>query len=94
MWVKRAVYEAMKDMAEHNEHDADLLRRLVFSLETSEIIHHPQVVIMKPEVYDKISSQIHIAENTAKEAIAELEWYKVKYHELKMGNCNNEGGGK
>lgn len=83
MWVNRKEYEIMKSMAENNKHDADSFRRIMFSLREKTIIRNSDFIIMKPETFDKIYERFHLAESKFKDVEAELELYKVKYHEMK-----------
>lgn len=84
MWISKKKYEEIKWMAENNEHDADMFRRLVDSLRGDKIIRYDKFVIMSREAYDIFSNKLWSEENNVKDIQAELEWYKVKYHEMKM----------
>lgn len=84
MWISKKKYKEIKWRAENNEHDADMFRRLVDSLQGDKIIHHDKFVIMSREAYDIFSNKLWSEENNVKDIQAELEWYKVKYHEMKI----------
>lgn len=83
MWVNKKEYELTKRMAENNEHDANLLRSLIHTLRENRIIHHSEFVMMSTEAYEILFKEACLQEDKCKELEAELEWYKVKYHEMK-----------
>lgn len=80
MWVNRVKYENLKNTAEDNEHDANLFRNLLHTLKVNKIYYHPEFVIMNIEAYETLCEEAC----KYKEIQAELEWYKVKYHKMKM----------
>lgn len=80
MWVNKREYELTKRMAEDNEHDANLFRNLLYALRENKIMHHSEFVIMGTEAYETLCGEAC----KYKEIQAELEWYKVKYYEMKM----------
>lgn len=80
MWVNRVKYENLKNTAEDNEHDANLFRNLLYALKVNKIYYHSEFVIMNTEAYGTLYEEAC----KYKEIQAELEWYKVKYHEMKM----------
>ena len=84
MWINKEKYELMNRIAENNEHDANLLRRLMCELKEHDIIVNSRFVIMSPEAYEKLSDKLYLYKDRHKEIESELEWYKVKYYELKQ----------
>ena len=84
MWINRAEYEKIKNAAEKNECDADMFRRLVQLVQEKKTIIHGDFIIMSRDVYDEVSNKLCFADDKVKDIQAELEWYKVKYHEMKM----------
>ena len=83
MWISKEKYQALKQLAKNNERDAETFRDIMRKLQTCSAITHTDYLIMKPEMWHKISDSITQLENENKDLAAELEWYKVKYHELK-----------
>ena len=67
-----------------------MFRGLVDSLREDRIIHYNKFVIMSREVYDILLNKLWSEENNMKDIQAGLEWYKVKYYELKMDKENSE----
>lgn len=84
MWISKAKYNKMKSEVEKNEHDADMYHKLIKSLEEKKTVFYDDFILMSRDVYDSLSDKLHSEEDNAKNLEAELEWYKVKYHELKM----------
>ena len=82
MWLKRNEYNSLINRAKDNEEDAELFRRLMYTISKEQILIHPEFVLMTKNVYDEIIEKQYPS-NEVKDLKAELEWYKVKYHELK-----------
>ena len=88
MWISKAEYERLSNTAASNEHDA-LMYRDIFKLNNKNDIriYHDFVIVSYDYFIDlltKQSAEESEKENEVKDLRAELEWYKVKYHELKM----------
>lgn len=83
MWVKKSVYEAMKSCADNNEHDANLFRNLLCSLQKDDVcvLLHSDFVLMRRDVYNKICDEQAVMRQKLADTNAELEWYKNKYRE-------------
>ena len=89
MWISKKRYEALCEKAvinENNAQAADSLRRLKKKLreEKNSIIFDTDFVAMSREVYYSITNESSSNKDEIKDIAAELEWYKVKYHEMKM----------
>lgn len=87
MWIKKSVYEAMKACADNNEHDANLFRSLLYSLQKDDVnvMLCSDFVLMRRDVYNRICDEHAVTQNKLAELSAELEWYKNKYREVKWG---------
>lgn len=84
MWIKKSIYEAMKSLAENNEHDANMFRRLIQDIKEKKNIVHSDFIIVSFDVWDELTNKFQSEEDKVKDIQAELEWYKVKYYEMKM----------
>ena len=84
MWVNRAEYENLKSTAENNENDADAFRRLIKYIKEKKTVVHNDFVLVSYDVWSELTSKFGSEEDKVKDMQAELEWYKVKYHEIKM----------
>lgn len=84
MWISREKYEVLKRIADNNRRDADMFRALTERVSRNTIIHHSDFVIMSREAYDVFLKKFSSSEDEIKDIKAELEWYKVKYYEMKM----------
>ena len=82
MWVNRRKYELIKRMAENNEHDANLIRSIAFSLETNSLLMNDQMVVMTHEYYDNL---VHEKNSLADKVVAlttERDQYKQRWQSL------------
>lgn len=84
MWISRTEYENLKDIAKNNEHDADAFRRLIEYIKEKKTVVHNDFVLVSYDVWSELTNKFSSEENKIKDIQAELEWYKVKYHEMKM----------
>ena len=84
MWINRAEYENLKSTAENNERDANMFRRLIKDIKEKKTIIHSDLIIISFDVWNELKNKSHSEEDKIKDIQAELEWYKVKYHEMKM----------
>ena len=84
MWISKEKYEKLERMATNNEHDASLYRRLVECVKENKTVLSADFVIMSNNTWNEIYNKYNIEEEKYKNIEAELEWYKVKYHEMKM----------
>ena len=84
MWINKAEYEELKSTAENNKRDADMFRRLIKNIKEKKTIIHNDFVIINFDVWNELTNKFQSEEDKVKDIQAELEWYKVKYHEMKM----------
>lgn len=84
MWISKEKYERLNRMAKDNEHDASLYRRLVECVKEKKTVLSADFVIMSNDKWNEIYNKYNIEEDKYKNLEAELEWYKVKYHEMKI----------
>ena len=84
MWISKAEYENLKDTAKDNEYDAKMFRYLVEYIKEKKVISHCDFVIMSRDTWDEVSNKYITSDDRIKDIEADLEWYKVKYHEMKM----------
>lgn len=87
MWISKDKYNELKWKAENNEHDAEMFRMLIRHIGEKKSIIHSDFIIVSFDVWNELSNKWQSGEDKVKDIQAELEWYKVKYHEMKM----NEG---
>jgi len=85
MWINRAKYETLKSTAENNENDADMFRKLIEHIKEKKTVIYGDFVLISHDVWGELTSKFNSEEDKVKDIQAELEWYKVKYHEMKMG---------
>jgi hypothetical protein len=90
MWVNRQKYETLQKVADDNRRDANAWRSLMNLLTKRSIIHGKECVIMSREAYDIFSNKLWLNEDKYKDIEAELEWYKIKYHEMKINEESYE----
>lgn len=85
MWVKKSVYEAMKACADNNEHDANLFRSLLYSLQKDDVrvLLCSDFALMRRDEYDRFCDEQAVTQKKLTDTIAELEWYKNKYREAR-----------
>ena len=86
MWINKGKYEHLNCMAENNEHDANMFRRLVEYIKEKKTVLHNDVVIMSRDTWNEILNKCNSEDNKVKDIEAELAWYKMKYHEMKMNS--------
>lgn len=84
MWINRAEYERLKNVAENNKHDAEMFRMLIQDVKEKKFIIHSDFIFVSFDVWNELSNKWQSGEDKVKDIQAELEWYKVKYHEMKM----------
>ena len=84
MWISKEKYEHLNRMAKDNEHDANMFRCLMEEVKANIIVHQPKFIMMSPLAYEILFKETGTVKDRLKEIEAELEWYKVKYHEMKM----------
>jgi hypothetical protein len=88
MWISKAEYEELSSTAAENEHDAKMYREIFKLSNKNDIrIYHDFVIVGYDYFRDlltKQSAEEKAEEDEVKDLQAELEWYKVKYHEMKM----------
>jgi hypothetical protein len=89
MWISKEKYQALKQLAKDNERDAATFRDVMLRLQVCSAITHTDFLIMKPEIWHKFSDKMTQLEDENKDLAAELEWYKVKYHEIKTNKSND-----
>ena len=74
----------MKHTAENNEYDANMFRDLVkYIKEKKTAVYYADFILISRDAWDELSNKFYSEEDRAKDIQAELEWYKVKYHEMK-----------
>lgn len=84
MWINRIEYENLKSMAKDNEYDANNFRDLVRYIKEKKTVFYCDFVMMSRDEWDEVSNKYNTSEDRIKDVEAELEWYKIKYHEMKM----------
>ena len=84
MWINRAEYETLKKIAEKNRDDADRFRELINYAKEKKNVIHKDFVLISYDTWCELTSKISSEEDKVKDIQAELEWYKVKYHEMKI----------
>ena len=84
MWINRAEYEKLKSAAEDNQYDADRFRSLVKYIKEKKNVIYNDFIMTSSDIWNEILNKYNTSENRVKDIEAELEWYKVKYHEMKM----------
>lgn len=88
MWINRAEYEKLKSAAEDNEYDAKMFRDLIkYIKEKKTAVYYADFVLIRRDAWDELLNKFYSEEDRVKNIQAELEWYKVKYHEMKI-NAN------
>lgn len=96
MWINKGEYNKLKELADNNERDANLFRKILNNAETGKVVHNSDIVAMTPEKWNGLLKVINSYKNNIRNLEAEiseleneLEWYKVKYHETKEIRTNN-----
>lgn len=84
MWINRVEYKNLKSKAEDNEYDARMFRDLVQYIKEKKTVLYCDFVLISRDKWDEITNKYSNSEDEVKDIQAELEWYKVKYHEMKM----------
>lgn len=90
MWINKAEYENLKSIAEANEYDAKCFRDLIDYIKKKKTVFYCDFVLVSRDTWNEISNKYNTSEDRVKDIEAELEWYKVKYHEMKMKENKNE----
>lgn len=84
MWINKEKYEHLNRMAEDNEYDARMFRDLVKYIKEKKTVFYCDFVMMSRDTWNEVSNKYSTSDERIKDIEAELEWYKVKYHEMKM----------
>lgn len=84
MWISKKEYEHLKNMVENNEHDANMFRKLIQNIKEKKSIIHNDFIIVNFDIWNELTNKFQSEEDKVKDIQAELEWYKVKYYEMKM----------
>lgn len=85
MWVNKMEYEKLKSTAKDNEYDAKMFRDLTkYIKESKTAVFYADFVLINRDKWDELTNKFSSEEDKVKDIQAELEWYKVKYHEMKM----------
>lgn len=84
MWISKQEYEHLKNMVENNEHDANMFRKLIQNIKEKKSIVHNDFIIVNFDIWNELTNKFQSEEDKVKDIQAELEWYKVKYYEMKM----------
>jgi hypothetical protein len=84
MWVNRKKYEILENTAKDNEYDAKMFRDLIKYIKEKKTVIHNDFVLVSYDVWSELTNKFSSEEDKVKDIQAELEWYKVKYHEMKM----------
>ena len=86
MWISKEKYEKLERDAKDNEYDAEMFRDLVKYIKEKNTVFYYDFVMMSRDTWDEVSNKYMTSDDKIKDIEAELEWYKVKYHEMKMNN--------
>lgn len=85
MWVNKVEYENLKSTAKDNEYDAKMFRDLIkYIKESKTAVFYADFVLINRDKWNELINKFNSEEDKVKDIEAELEWYKVKYHEMKM----------
>ena len=85
MWISRKEYETLENIAKNNEYDAKMFRDLIkYIKEKKATVFYVDFVLINRDRWDELTNKFSSEEDKVKDIQAELEWYKVKYHEMKM----------
>lgn len=85
MWVNRTEYEKLKSTAKNNEYDAIMFRNLIkYMKEKKTVVCNNDFILINRDVWNELTNKFNSEEDKVKDIQAELEWYKVKYYEMKM----------
>lgn len=84
MWIGKDEYNNLKWKAKNNEYDARMFRDLVKYIKEKKTVFYCDFVMMSRDTWDEVSNKYSTSDERIKDIEAELEWYKVKYHEMKM----------
>ena len=85
MWVNKVEYENLKGTAKDNEYDAKMFRNLIkYIKESKTAVFYADFVLINRDKWNELINKFNSEEDKVKDIEAELEWYKVKYHEMKM----------
>ena len=84
MWNSKEKYEKLEHEAKDNEYNAKMVRSLVEYIKEKKTVFYCDFVLMSRDTWDEVSNKYSTSDERIKDIDAELEWYKVKYHEMKM----------
>lgn len=84
MWISKKKYEKLERIAIKNQEYADAYKFLIDNTRKDTIVCCDGFIAIDYETYNKSFDGFTANEDRVKEVEAELEWYKVKYHEMKM----------
>lgn len=85
MWISRAKYETLESTAKNNEYDAKKFRDLIqYIKEKKTAIYHDDFILISRDIWNELSNKYCSEEDRVKDIQAELEWYKIKYQEMKL----------
>lgn len=85
MWINKVEYENLKSTAKDNEYDAKMFRELIkYIKESKTAVFYADFVLINRYKWNELINKFNSEEDKVKDIEAELEWYKVKYHEMKM----------
>lgn len=87
MWISKKKYEKLESDAKDNEYDAKMFRDLVKYIKEKKTVFYCDFVMMSRDTWGEVLSKYNTSDDKIKDIEAELEWYKVKYHKMKM-NAN------
>ena len=85
MWISKKEYETLENITKNNEYDAKMFRDLIkYIKEKKTAVFYVDFVLINRDRWDELTNKLNSEEDKIKDIQAELEWYKVKYHEMKM----------
>lgn len=84
MWISKQKYENLLNMVKNNEHDADKFRRLIEYAKENKTVIYSDFILVSYDKWNELTNKFNSEEDEVKDIKAELEWYKVKYHEMKV----------
>ena len=86
MWINKRKYEELQCKVKDNEHDAQSFRSLTKYIKEKkkQIVYSRDFVLVSRDTWDALLNKYGSVDVKVKDIEAELAWYKVKYHEMKM----------
>lgn len=84
MWISKKKYEKLERIAIKNQEYADAYKFLIDNTRKNTLVLCDGFIAMDYEAYNKTFDRFTATEDRIKEVEAELEWYKIKYREMKM----------